>query len=211
MTRTDVVAMLKLLKVAYPTFYSKMNAKDGADTVAVWEEMFRCEDVNVVKVALYKLIEEHTGYPPNIGDIKQKIAELKRAASGESTDEEMWNMLMKAISNGIYGAQEEYEKLPPVLQRYLGSPSAIRDMAMIDTDTLRTVNHGQFLKQISMVRQRQEFDELTPPEVKAVLARAYKPMENHGVLSDADYNDKRNSILNQLESGNYEKRRAGQN
>lgn len=200
MTREETIVCLKILKVAYPTFYSKMRREDGADTINVWCEMFRNEDVSVVKFSLYKLIEEHTGYPPNIGDIKQKIQELKRSANGEPTDEELWSLLMKAVSNGIYGAREEYEKLPPVLQRYLGSPSAIRDMAQIDPQTLMTVNHGQFLKQIGTIRQRQEFDELTSPDVKALLQGIYKSITGESVLDAASENDRRNEILNQLES-----------
>lgn len=199
MTKAETSSVLTILKTAYPNFYRNMKQAEGEATLNLWTVMFAGDDVEIVKLALYRLIESHEGFPPDIATVKGKIRELVSYASGEPTYEELWYMLMKAISNGIYGAQEEYEKLPPVLQRYLGSPSAIRDMAMIDTDTLRTVNHGQFLKQIGTVRQRQEFDELTPPEIKAVLAGAYKPLGDKELLSDADYNDRRNNVLRQLE------------
>lgn len=203
MTRNDVLAMLKVLKVAYPAFYSKMNAKDGADTVAIWEDMFRCEDVNVVKIALYKLIEEHTGYPPSIGDVKQKITELKRTVSGEPTDEELWHMLKQAVSNGYYGAKEEFEKLPSVLKRYLGSPSTLRELANGDENILNTVTHGQFLKQIGLIRERQEFADSLPEPVKEAVRRIVHRPEND-MLSPAEetaeqkWNDARNAIVQQL-------------
>lgn len=198
MTRQDVIASLKILKVAYPGFYSKMTAKNGADTIMVWCELFKDEDVNVVKIALFKIIEEHDGYPPTIADIKNKIKKLRCAATGEKTDEELWLLLKTACQNGLYGARQEYEKLPSVVQKYLGSPQALRDLATVPTDTLDTVTHGQFLKQIGGIREREEFDKNTPEEVKAVLRGAYKPLENH-TLDEADFNDSRNRLLEKLE------------
>ena len=171
MTRDEVVATLKILKIAYPGFYSKMSARDGIDAINVWCEMFDEDDVNAVKCALYKILEEHADYPPTIADIKIKLKELRQAVSGEKTSEELWQILKNAVSNGYYGAKEEFEKLPDELKKFLGSPYALKELSQIDTSTLNTVTKGQFLKQISSIRDKVKFERETPPEITAAGIR----------------------------------------
>lgn len=199
MTREDTASVLKILKVSYPAFYSKFSKDDMVAVLDLWTEMFADDDVRVVKVALFKLIETHKGYPPDIAALKEKIRELVVASTGEPTDEEFWQMLRNAVCNGYYGAKEEFDKLPRVVQRYLGSPSALRDLAQIDVRTLDTVTHGQFLKQIVSLRERQEFADSLPEGVKEAVARLYRTPEGPAMLSGDDYNTARNRVLNQLE------------
>lgn len=201
MTREETASVLKIIKVSYPAFYSKFSASDMVAVLDLWSEMFAADDVQVVKVALYKLIETHQGYPPDIAALKAKIRELVVAATGEPSDEELWRMLRKAAGNGYYGAREEFDKLPRVVQRYLGSPSALRDLSQIDERTLDTVTHGQFLKQIACLRERQEFADSLPEPVKAEIGRLYGKMDDApaAMLAGYDYNTARNRVLNQLE------------
>lgn len=199
MTREDTASVLKILKVSYPAFYSKFSKDDMVAVLDLWAEMFADDDVRVVKVALFKLIETHKGYPPDIAALKEKIRELVVASTGEPSDEELWRMLRNAVCNGYYGAKEEFDKLPRVVQRYLGSPSALRDLAQIDVRTLDTVTHGQFLKQIVSLRERQEFADSLPEPVKEAVTRLYRKPEGPAMLSGEDYNTARNRVLNQLE------------
>ena len=206
MTRQEVIASLKVLKVAYPAFYSRMTRNNAEDTISVWCEMFRDEDVNVMKAALYKVIEEHANYPPNIADIKQKIREMRLAATGDKTDEELWQLLREAVSDGYYGYKEQYAKLPEEVQRYLGDPSTLRELSQMDTNTFNTVTHGQFLKQIGIIRDRVRFDLETPPELKDLLASTTKRIPSQAALTEQDVNTARNRILDQLEAPTYKRR-----
>lgn len=199
MTRDETISVLKILKVSYPAFYSKFSASDMTAILDLWTEMFADDDIRVVKVALKKLIETHKGYPPDIAALKEKIRELVVASTGEPTDEELWQMLRRAASNGYYGAREEFDRLPRVVQRYLGSPSALRDLAVIDEKTLNTVTKGQFLKQIVSLRERQEFADSLPEGVKEAVAKLYrKPDESSVLLTGDDFNSARNNVLDQL-------------
>lgn len=199
MTREETTSVLKILKVSYPAFYSKFSKDDMVAVLDLWAEMFADDDVRVVKVALFKLIETHQGYPPDIAALKAKIRELVVASTGEPSDEELWRMLRNAVCNGYYGAKEEFDKLPRVVQRYLGSPSALRDLAQIDVRTLDTVTHGQFLKQIVSLRERQEFADSLPEPVKEAVAKLYRKPEGPAMLSEGEFNAARNNVLDQLE------------
>lgn len=203
MTRAETASMMSLLRAAYPTFYSKMNAQQLNNVLDLWTEMFADDDVSVCKLALKELIAIHTGFPPDIAAVKAKIKELILAANNAPTDEELWQKLKYAISDGYYGYAEQYKKLPPVLQRYLGDARTLRELAVTDEKTLNTVVHGQFLKQITSIREREEFSRKLSPEIKAVLSGVYKPLDGSMQLTESGVNDRRNEILNQLESAGY--------
>ena len=192
--------MLSLLRVSYPTFYSKMKTKDMALVLDLWAETFAMEDVNIVKVALLELISTHTGFPPDIAAVKSKIKDLVSVATGEPTDAELWQMLKRAASRGYYGAEAEFEKLPRVLQRFVGSPATIREYSMIDSDTFNTVVHGQFLKQIKIIRDREDYDMRLPENVKAFISAAYNPLLDKRALTESETNARRNNMLNALEN-----------
>lgn len=205
MTREETASMLTILKTAYPSFYSKMKSRDGELTLELWSEMFRNDPVEIVKFALYKLIEVHNGFPPDIADVKAKVREIISASTGEPTDEELWLILKKAIEKGIYGAKEEFEKLPPVLKRYCGSPETIRELATGDTDILNTVTHGQFMKQIGTMRERQKFEDELPEAVREVTRRLCgKIPDANGYLSDREINDRRNALNAALNGDTYQ-------
>lgn len=199
MNRKETAQMFELLRSAYPVFYRTLSPEEGRNALDLWAEMFADEDALVVRIALKKLIETHKGYPPDIAALKEKIRELIVAATGEPTDEELWRMLRNAVSNGYYGAREEFDKLPRVVQRYLGSPSALRDLSQIDERTLDTVTHGQFLKQIVSLRERQEFADSLPEPMKEVVARLYHKPDGPAALTDGEFNAARNNVLNRLE------------
>lgn len=202
MTREETSACLTILKAAYPTFYNRMTQKDAVATLELWSVMFEQEDVGVVKFALYKLIEAHTGFPPDIAAVKAKIRELVSAATGEPTDEELWVKLKAAISNGYYGAREEFDKLPRVVQTYLGSPSALRDLSIGDTKTIDTVVHGQFLKQIGLIRERLKYADELPEAVRETVARLYGKIDDApDKLTDGEWNDRRNELSRVLSDG----------
>lgn len=198
MNRLETLEMLALLRAAYPAFYSRLSPGDMRSVEVLWCEMFAGDDIAVVKYSLHKLIESHSGYPPDIAAVKQKIRELTAAVTGEPTDEELWGLLRRAVANGLYGAKEEFEKLPAVLKTFLGSPSTLTEYAMIDSDTFNTVTHGQFLKQIPSVKSRADYRETMPDFLREYIEK-FKLPKGHEPLDPREENSRRNAILSALE------------
>ena len=200
MNRQETIKALSVLKAAYPMFYSKQTKGDLEITVNLWETIFANDDYQVVMVALKELISKHSGFPPDIAALRKQMDDMTFAAIGEPTDEELWRMLAKAASNGYYGYQQEWQKLPSILKRYLGAPETLREFAVMEETTLNTVAKGQFLKQIGNIRERERFDIQTPKEIKQLLAASVKrlPSESNQ-LSSAEINDRRNRLLDQLD------------
>lgn len=200
MTQEETLSILSILRASYPAFYSKLTKRDLEGIVSVWTEMFETDDVNLVKFALKELIETHTGFPPDIAALKGKMREITQAAIDKPTPEDLWLKLKTAAENGYYGAREEFEKLPPVLKRYVGSPATLKEYSMMSADTFNTVVHGQFLKQIKIIEDRQEFSEKLPEGVKQYIKALNKPIpEENKLLSDEEFDKRRQEILAQLE------------
>lgn len=201
MTQQETAQVLTLLRAAYPAFYRKTTAQEAEIAVRLWAEMFAEDDYGIVQYALKQLIAEHSGYPPDIAALKTKIKEVIQAATGAPTHEDLWQMLKSAAQNSGYCYEEEFAKLPPVLQRFLGSPHALHDLAVIDVQTFNTVYHGQFLKQIPTIEARMDYEASLPAPVKAAISAAatQKRMpEPRRQLTEREVNDRRNQILNKL-------------
>lgn len=211
MTREDVIKMLTLLKSAYPAFYAKMTRKEADDTIALWLDMFVNDDPRAVVIAIKDIIATHDGYPPTIAAIKNRAKELMRSAAGIDTPDDLWNKFAKACGNGIYCAAYEFEKLPPVLKKFAGSPNRIREYAMMDSDTFNSVVRGQFFKRIEDLQEQEEREALMQPQTKALLREVAQKIGirkmDDALLPEAgtdieSENTNRNRVLDALEQFN---------
>ena len=116
-------------------------------------------------------------------------------------------MLKKATHNAYYSAQEEFNKLPPVLKRYLGSPGTLVEFAMMQEDVFNTVIHGQFLKQIKIIEEREEYSTRIPPSLKMLVESVYKPFPPvRAQLTAEEVNTRRNQIYDRLQQINNEEK-----
>lgn len=170
MTPTETGKIMDILKTAYPRFYSGPEAPDIRKMVSLWSEMFRNDDVALVAAAVKALIEsDEKGFPPHIGAVKAKLRLI--TGGDEMTEAEAWGIVSKAIRNSSYGSREEFEKLPPVLRRLVGSPSQLRDWAMMDSETVHSVVASNFQRSYKVVAQREREVSKLPPDVKAIVGK----------------------------------------
>lgn len=143
MTRQETGMIMDILAAAYPRFYSGPNTPNKTQTIILWATMFADDPVEVVAMAVKAFIAtDKKGFPPHIGAIKDAIVKLK--TPDELTEQEAWELVRRACSNANYGAREEFDKLPPVVRRLVGSPNQLREWAMMDSDTLNSVVASNF-------------------------------------------------------------------
>jgi len=164
MTVQETAAILDILQTAYP----RWNA-DKKKTLALWSQMFCDEPVELVAASVKAFIAADVqGFCPTIGQIKNTIYEIRDDSLGEV---EAWGLVKRAISNGIYGSYEEYEKLPPVIQKVVGSPEQLHDWALL-TDGLSTVVASNFMRAYREELRRERFSGVLPTDVKKALGAA---------------------------------------
>lgn len=168
MTREEVLAIMGVLKAAYPAYYRDMKRSDAESVVALWEEMFRDDPAQVVALAVKAHIaNDRKGFPPHIGAIKDAI--VKITTPEEITEAEAWSMVARAIRNGTYGAQKEFDALPSVIQRLVGSPAQLKEWAAMDADVVSSVVASNFQRSYkARVASERELLSL-PGDVRAAM------------------------------------------
>lgn len=152
MTQKEVTAVLAIIKVAFPSF-----CKDGAidQTIILWSEMFKDENAIVVTEAVKSLIAT-SKFPPTIADVKEKI-QLVTQPQG-MTEMEAWEKVLLAVRDSYYHAQEQFDRLPSIIQRVVGSPSQLKEWSTMDSEVVNSVIQSNFMRSYAAkIRQEKEF------------------------------------------------------
>ena len=168
MTLHETVEILRICKAEWPQSFTGMTKADGEARLNLWAQMFADDDVGLVGAAVKAIIVAgNREFAPNVGQIKEQMRKL---TSPEDTSEaEAWAMIRAAISNGLYGAAEEFAKLPPLCQKIVGSPSQLRDWAACDSDEIATVVASNFQRAFRSVQQREQERAKLPASVKMLI------------------------------------------
>ena len=165
MTREETLKIMSVLKAAYPNFYRGMSRDDALAAVNLWNTMFSDEPYSLVSNGVLALIACDTkGFPPSIGQVKEYIHHIH--SQNEMTESEAWELVRKALSNSSYHAQEEFDKLPPILQRIIGSPTMLKDWSMVDIDDLQTVVQSNFMRSFRARLQSEKEYQALPSAIK---------------------------------------------
>ncbi|WP_196029343.1 replicative helicase loader/inhibitor [Longicatena caecimuris] len=176
MTYEDTKKILTILKINYPHSFRGWKKEQGCDFLDLWAEAFKDDPVEIVVAAVKAIIYSDTReFAPNIGQVKDKMFKLSNPVQIDA--DEAWNMVSKALRNGIYGSEEEFAKLPPEVQVGVGSPSQLREWAMMDSDTVQSVIGSNFKKGYrGRVEAKKEYDKL-PCETKNMIERLTNGMK----------------------------------
>lgn len=170
MTRAETIKILSVLRGAYPQFYRGIEKNEAEDTVNLWASMFADEPYQIVSAAVKALIVSNdSGFPPVIGQVKAKIRKI--TSPDEMTEGEAWSLVSKALRNSAYGSEEEFNNLPAILQRLVGSPSQLKEWSQMDAETVQSVVASNFQRSYrARAEQQREYDAL-PGDVKALVSQ----------------------------------------
>lgn len=82
MTRDETLKIMSVLKATYPSFYKDMTRRDAEGVVALWADMFAEDSYNTVAAAVRAfIVDDSKGFPPVVGQVKQRVTEISRAKS----------------------------------------------------------------------------------------------------------------------------------
>jgi len=171
MTREETLKIMAILRAAYPQYYRSISKQEALDTLNLWTDLFADDDTALVAAAVKALIAGDTReFPPLIGTIKEKMRQITQPK--EMTEAEAWGLVAKAIRNSGYSAKKEFDKLPPVIQRIVGSPSQLREWGMMNSETVHSVVASNFQRAYrTMAKREQEWAKL-PSDVRKVIGSA---------------------------------------
>lgn len=139
MTRVEFQDLLRKMKSIYPqpTFIPDEEA------MQLWYELL--QDLPFEQVS--KAVRKHmltSKFPPSVSEIREFVREDNTI--GEMTPLDAWALVERAIRNGIYGAEEEFNKLPDTVQRAVGRPEILKEWALLDAATVQSVEQSHFIR-----------------------------------------------------------------
>ena len=158
MTREEFSILAKGMKAVYgEKFLPDKYAFD------VWYRLLcdlSYESCNIA-VQTYMMTEKFSPVP----------ADIRKYASRQSmetlTESEAWNMVRKACQSLSWDKPEdEFNKLPQVVQRAVVSPQALAEMAKSDLGEFETVIASNFMRTFKAVSKQHEQEAQIPQEVR---------------------------------------------
>lgn len=159
MTREETIKILMVVQAAYPNY----KPPDKTVTVNFWYEMLSDYSYQQIEAAVKAFIRtDNRGFAPSIGDIMDKIQLL--FGDAQLNEVEAWELVWKAICNSGYHSEEEFEKLPELAKKSVGSPSQLRQWALSNVDD-KTISYWKtdFQRLYRTFQQRErEINKLSP-------------------------------------------------
>lgn len=174
MTREQFKVLVKAMKAVYtnPGFIPDQDAFD------VWYSMLKDLDYAVASWAIQMHMQTEE-YPPTVSGIRKQSVKITENAENDLNETEAWSFVLKAIRRSTYYSEEEFLKLPAIIQRSVGSPRQLREWATledVDGKTL-TVLQSNFQRTFRAEQQRErERNKLSPDVLKLM-----RPLNNHQI------------------------------
>ncbi len=125
MTREETVKIIRIMVDSYPNY----KPNNLSETVDVWTMMLEEYSYQQVSMALKSyILSDTSGFAPAIGQLVDKIHSMSQPE--QLNEMEAWALVARALRNGGYHALEEYEKLPPEVQKAVGTHEQLRTWAL---------------------------------------------------------------------------------
>lgn len=168
MTRKESAQIIGIMQTVYLDSFKNLSADAIQSTVAIWANVFEDDPASAVQAAVMAHISATTDrFMPPPGAIKQRLVEIK--TGGNLTAGEAWQLVYAAAQRGIHHAQEEFDKLPPIVQRLVGSPNQLREWAMMDAETVQSVIASNFQRSYAVRAEKEREYMALPSGVKDTL------------------------------------------
>ena len=169
MTETEVRKLLAMTQAVYPNY----NPPSKEAAVNAWLMCLSEYDNNVVMAAFKAYITTDTsGFAPSIGQLLDKLHAIQNPQ--ELNEMEAWSLVSKALRNGYYGAVEEFNNLPPLVQKAVGSPDNLRNWSQTDTNSIENVVQSNFMRSYRLVVNRENEIKKMPADVRTLIENVNK-------------------------------------
>lgn len=142
MTQAEVTELLFAIQSFYPNWNNKL---DKDTIVKMYSRIYKPFPLDQCLAALDDYVRtDTTGFAPVPGQLIGRINKVNTPKLLNS--EEAWNLVFKALGNSIYHADEEFDKLPKLVKKTIGSSIYLRELASLPTAQIQSVEKSQFIK-----------------------------------------------------------------
>ena len=166
MDKRETARIMAIIYEAYHFFYKDSSDQKAATAINLWHNMFQSESYELVEAAVYAHIAK-SEHPPTVAHIKKEINFL--ANPDQLSEAEAINAILKAASNSLYNATEEFNKLPTTLKKLVGSPRQLREYALMDSKTMNSVIASNLSRSYKILINRENTINSLPAITKLYL------------------------------------------
>lgn len=153
---------------AIKTYFPRDNMLPTDESMELWFDMLNDLDYQSASASLKKHVAS-SRFPPTIADIREGATDF--TAPQELNEMEAWSIVSKAIRNSGYNSVEEFEKLPPLVQKSVGLPSQLRTWAL-DENYNEEVVSSNFIKCYRTELARQKELQKMPQNIRQLIEKA---------------------------------------
>lgn len=150
MTRDEVKKIVAIITYTFPNF----KPDDLTMLINTWSVILADENAKDIEQALIRYCKSANQFAPSPGAL------ISMTKAPKMNEMEAWSLVRKALSNGTYGAEKEFEALPDDVKKAVGSASQLRAWA---TDS--GFNEGVVMSQFQKVYRTQQEREATRPAI----------------------------------------------
>lgn len=177
MTLQETAKIVYVIKATYPAHFSKYTTKDYDNMIQAWTAVM--EDYTYMQASaglkIY-LASDTKGFPPSPGQVIDCITKTMKQPELEMNALEAWALVRKALGNSGYNSAEEFAKLPPAVQRAVGSAANLREMCMLPTNEVETVEQSQFIRAYNATVQQMKDEAKIPSKVRALIEQTTRQL-----------------------------------
>ena len=140
MTEKEVRQLLAMTQAVYPNY----NPPSREAAVNAWLMCLSEYDNNVVMAAFKAYMTTNaSGFAPAPGQLIEILQTLTQPS--ELNELEAWSIVRKALRNCGYNSEQEFAKLPTVVQKTVGTPQQLKIWAC-DSEFNENVVSSNFIK-----------------------------------------------------------------
>lgn len=177
MTLKETTKIVYVIKATYPAHFAKYTKKDYDNMIQAWTAVM--EDYTYMQASaglkIY-LASDTKGFPPSPGQVIDCITKTMKQPELEMNALEAWALVRKALGNSGYNAEGEFAKLPPAVQRAVGSAGNLHEMCMLPTSEVETVEQSQFVRTYNATVQHMKDEAKIPPKVRVLIEQATRQL-----------------------------------
>lgn len=206
MTKNETSKLLIYLRASYPAHYMKFTDADYEAMIDAWTVTLNDYDFEPVFAGAQAFVAtDRAGFPPSVGQILGCMKKAIEDPGEQMTAAEMWSIVYKALENLDWMYPErEYEKLPRIAQKIVGSPDALKEIAAMPTTDVLIGEKARFIHAFDAYKEKEHEYEQIPERIRDLIEEhspKYKAI-NPDILSPQEIEDERqkqNRFLKMIE------------
>ena len=186
MTRSDVQKILATIEMMFSSF----KVDDPTAMVDIWHSFLEPYEYVDISSAIGEYVKtSNSTYAPSISQLIGIVNKNKKVPMHLSLiqDSDAWALVRIALQNSTYHASEEFEKLPSMVKKAVGSANQLYAWACDDNYNESAISSTFKRSYREICKKELEYSELTDQQKKCV-DYAKQQLLDGAEFSDIDFN-----------------------